>query len=284
MPTWVKVASVLAVLGLLAATNLGARERQRRADARTSDVVSAAVVVTADAASLQPGSVELLISVSNSGGPLQLRRPRVEAAGFTLDPLGRLPARAGTETTVLLRVRLRAVCRGELEVPPRLVVPVVPRSGRVHDVAAGVAPDLGQLVCGLPDPAAAAQPEVGDVRLERYAVAFRLSIRNTSARPFTLTDLRGQGLALSARGGLPAEIPARQSQAFQVRLAIPSCAQLPDPLDAQRIDSLRFAALELELADVAGRPSALPFLPDSDTDLYLAIRLLARQICPRGVF
>jgi hypothetical protein len=275
---------VLAIVGLLAATNLAARERQRRADAGTSDVVAATVVVTVDAMTVRPGSAALTISVSNTGPTLQLRRPRVAASGFRLDPVGRLPSQVATGTTVLARLQLRVICRGETDVPPRLVVPLVPRSGQVHEVTAAVSPDLYALTCGLRSPADSAQPEVDEVFLRPYAVDFRLTVRNTSAHRFRLTGLGGQGLALGAVGGLPVDVAPRGSIALQVHLAIPSCAQLPDPLDEQRIDSLAFGAFELELADEAGRPSSLPYLTDTASDLYRAIRALAHRICPRRAF
>ena len=282
MPTWAKAAAVLTLLGLLAGTNLAARERQRRLDARTADVVAATVVVTADANTLTPGSVAVTVSLTNHGQQLRLRSPRIALPGYRFEPVGRMPSQVAGDSTVLMRMQLRAACSGGSDAAPRVVVPVVPRSGRVHEVGAEVMPDLYALLCGLPSPAQAAQPEVDEVFLRPYAVDFRLTVRNASAHRFTLTGLAGQGLALGAVGGLPVEVAAGRTVILQVHLAIPSCAQLPDPLDAQRIDALAFGAFELELADAAGRPSSLPYLTDTRSDLYLVVRALAHKICPRG--
>jgi hypothetical protein len=126
----------------------------------------------------------------------------------------------------------------------------------------------------------AAQPEVDDVRLEPYAVAFRLTIGNSSDQPFRVVNLVGRGLALSAVGGLPTAVEPEDGVALQVRLSIPACAPLPPAVEVDSA-ALRFGAFRLDLTDLAGRPYALPFLTDPDTPLYTAIRTLARKICPR---
>jgi hypothetical protein len=64
---------------------------------------------------------------------------------------------------------------------------------------------------------------------------------------------------------------------------VPACAQLPEPLDAQRTDSLPFGAFELGLSDESHPATSLPYLPDPATELYRAIRTLAHAICPKAI-
>jgi hypothetical protein len=133
-------------------------------------------------------------------------------------------------------------------------------------------------------PDSAARPSVDDVRLEPYVVTFDLTVENRSDQPFRVVGLAGEGLALSAVGGLPTAVGPEHGVRLQVRLSIPACAHLPEPLDAQRVDALPFGAFELELTDLVGREYSLPYRTESSSPLHAAIRTLARKICPRGAY
>jgi hypothetical protein len=289
----VKLAAVLLVVGLVATANLAAAERQRRRDRAAADRVLASAVLTSTLGRLGLGYVDLTISVSNAGPPLRVRPPRLDAPGYLVTLTEPVPGAVATGATQLLAVRLTAPCRSgrvvrALPEDAGFVVPVQPPSQRVQDLVVAVesAPlqALAEQACAFQPPDVAAQPVVDDVHLEPYAVTFRLTLENRSDQPFRLMGLAGQGLALGAVGGLPTDVAPRSSVLVPVRLSIPACAQLPEPLDAQRIDALPFGAFELELADVAGRQYSLPYLTDADTPLYAAIRSLARKICPRRTF
>lgn len=270
-------------MAAVAVANLTAARQERRSAAATSDVATATVEVTADAATLRPGSVVLTVSISNTGPVLQLRSPRVESAGYALEPVGPIPPQVRSGQTVLLTVRLHGACRAEAEVPPRLVARVVPPSGRLHEVTAGISPDLGALLCGRDPDSASVAPQVSGVSSTRYAVAFVLGLRNLATAEVVLESLGAEGLAFGVRGGVPVRLPAGTTTSLVVRLAIPACGQLPGPLDTQRVDTLPFGAFELQLTDASGRRTALPYVPVNGSELQRAIHDLAHRTCPRVV-
>jgi len=270
------------VLAALAATNLHAAAKEHRESRVASDAFAALVVVTADASTLRPGSVILTVSLDNTGPPLQVHPPRMQTPGYSLDPVGPLPQRATTGMTVLLTVRLRGSCSRQGEVPPRLVVPVVPASGRVHDIPAAVSPDLAELVCGRRPLAEAARPAVVDVRNDGDAVTFVLRLGNLSRDVLLLDGLAAEGLRLTLDGPAPVAVAAGKTVVIPVRLTVASCTHLPTPLDAQRIDTLPFAAFELALSASGSTPDVLPYLTDGSSPLYSAVRALAHRACPEA--
>lgn len=279
---WGKAVAVTAVLAALAATNLHAAAKERRESRVASDVVTAMVVVTADVSTLRPGTVVLTVSLSNSGPPLQIHRPRMQSPGYSLEPVGPLPQRVGTGKTVLLTVRLRGSCGSQSEVPPRLVVPVVPASGRVRDVTAAVSPDLAELVCGRRPLTESTGLAVVDVRIEAAAVTFVLRLSNRSRDVLAVNGLAAEGLRLTVTTPTPTPVAvaAGASVEVPVRLTVASCTHLPTPLDAQRIDTLPFAAFELSLSASGTPKDVVPYLTDGSSPLYSAVRALAHRACP----
>lgn len=268
------------MLGALAVTNLHAAAKERRETRVASDVVTAMVVVTADASTLRPGSVVLTVSLDNAGPPLSVRRPRMQSPGFTLEPVGPLPQRAATGMTVLLTVRLKGSCSTPSEVPPRLVVPVAPASGRVRDVTAAVSPDLAELVCGRRPLTETTDPEVRDVHATGSTVGFTLRVRNRSRQVLFVDGLAAEGLAFRVPAGLPAAVASAATADLPVVLSIASCVHLPTPLDTQRVDTLPFAAFELTLSSASERHATLPYRTAAASPLYAAVRALAHQRCP----
>lgn len=271
---------MVVLLAALAVTNVRATSREHRATRLASDAVSATVVVTADAATQQPGTAVLTISVTNTGPVLQLRSPRVESPGFRLEPIGRLPQQVGGGETVLLTVRLRGGCRAD-DVPPRVVARVVPPSGRLHEVSAGISPDLTELLCGRRPLTDTTDPSVLDVRPGTSSVAFALRLANRSRQVLYLDGLAAEGLQLTVAEGSRVLVAAGASTTVQVRLSIASCTHLPTPLDTQRTDTLPFAAFEIALASADAKVAVLPYLADPGTPLYGAVRALAHRTCPR---
>jgi hypothetical protein len=227
----------------------------------------------------------------NSGPPVRVGLPVLRATGYTVLPISAVPMPIAHGATSYVTFRVQIPCpaaAADSRAMAVVTVPMTPASGRVRQVpirerALGLA-DLGRMACGFVPPDQAAQPEVTEAQQAGpVGVSFRLTVHNTSGLPFRLAGLDAEGLELMS-AELPAEVPARGVLSVPVQARIASCSHLPTALDLQRLDSLPFAAFELELRDGVGRAYSRPYLTSGDARLYDEVRTLARRQCPRAFF
>jgi hypothetical protein len=289
VPTWAKIAAAVVAVALVAVGNVAAKKRQERNAVAAQDRVAATTALTSTVSQFE---VQLLLSVHNAGKLLRVSAPHLTAPGFTLLTQDTYPYLLNTGATNVFVLRLQAPCRkGQLSQPvpdgARLLLPVVPPSGRSHDVnvSFGGVPlsILGQEACGLVTADRSAAADFTDVVLEKYAVSFNLAVGNQAPEPLVLQALTGPGLNISVRGGLPIDIAPMDTLVLPARLSIPGCAGLPLELDPQR-PKTSYPAIELALSWQGGRRLALPVLLDPGTPMFEALRALARNICPPGSF
>jgi hypothetical protein len=233
----------------------------------------------ADAGAFAVGAV----LTNNADRPLQLRAPRLEPPVYTVistpDPG---PVAGGTSAQVNLR--LEATCPVPTGTRFRLVVPVVPASGRVRELAVDIEPsvldDLAHRACGEIPAFEAAGISATYNSASQYGVAFGMTVTNGSNGPFALLEVSSPGLAVGVRGGTPVRIEAHGRLDLQVEVALPACSRLPPP--PGRVGVQRFGSFQLVLRDVDGRDQAAAYTPQPGDPLSLALLALRSRICPRG--
>jgi hypothetical protein len=290
VPRWLKVAAVVAVVALVAVGNMAAKNRQDRRELAAQDRIELTAKVSTNVTEF---GVQLILLVRNSGRALQLAQPTLTAPGFGLvredTPF---PVTVSAGATQAIALHLDAPCTAGVlsrsaPVDARIVLPVTPPSGRLHEIALPLTdpplPVLGRRACDFLTADGSVQPDWLDVQRERYAVSFRLKLSNHARQALVLHDVAGPGLAVSLVGGLPLDVAPLDDVIVPGRIAIPRCAGLPGQLDPSRQAS-SYAGLSLQVSFAAGRRVQLPVLLDPGTPLFDELRSLARTICPRGSF
>lgn len=283
MPLRVKVVAAVAAVALVAGLNLAAAARQRHAAHVAADRVSATVL--ADAGPAGNESFEFRVLVDNAAGELRLVAARLEPPVYDVAPLSTVVIPAGATSEVAARVAPHCPATG---VPPalRLVLSVVPASGRAREISLALEPllvaDLVRQACGFLTPAQAAEPQVVRVMSQtRYRVVFRLRLHNRSARPITLHDIVGVALSFGVQGGLPTVVPPDGVVQLDVEVSLPACAALP-PAGEPSVPL--YGSFSLELSDPQGNADSLPYLTDNGDPLHPALVALRSRICPPGTY
>jgi hypothetical protein len=271
-------------VGLIAVGNTAAKNRQEK---KAGDGVSATTTLTS---TVTPPEVQLILSVHNNGQALWLSRPFLTATGFILEPHEQFPVVLAAGATAVYVMRLQAPCvDGQLRKPvpdgARMLVPALPRSGEQKSISVAFSTPslsaLGEQACGLIGAEESVLPGWSQVRLEKYAVAFKLSLRNQAHEKLLLNNIAGPGLSVSVLGGFPTQVAPMSEIVVPTRLTIPACAGLPEELDQLH----RFQAYEpfsLVMSFQSGRELTVPMTLEPEQPLLVAIRDLARVICPRG--
>jgi hypothetical protein len=283
LPLRVKVVAVAAAVGLVAGLNLAAAAQDRRAARAAADRVDATLVPGNGA--VHAGSFDLPLLIDNHAGDLRVAAYRFDpprsyqAAAITAS---RVPA-AATEQVFVVVV---PSCPAREIAGVRLVLSVLPPSGRVHELAVAVdarqLSDLSRQACGFLTAAEAAEPRVVAVTAQtRYHVDFRLRVHNRSARDFTIRDIVGVALAFAVEGGVPTVVPASGDLELRVRVALPRCSALP-PAGEPSVPV--YGSFSLELSDADGNEESLPYLTDNGDPLHPALIGLRSRICPPGTF
>ena len=289
--TWKLVAAGV-VVAMIAAANVAAAHRQKNRDRIAADRVVGSAVLSGSNLHYGEGEVSLTLVINNAGAELQVQQPRVDGPGFSVRVRRALPAPVARGGTMLLDVTVIAPCAGGAirpGTPDRLplVVPVVPPSGRTHQLVVDFATlplhGLADEACGYLPPEQALQPQVSNVRRARYSVDFTLTLQNRSSQAIRVEGFGGQRLALSVAGGLPTVVDAKRELSLAVRVAIPSCARLAEPLEGKPTGAPAFGAIDLELTSPDGTRGFQRERAERGRPLYDALLSLARQICPRSV-
>lgn len=294
VPTAAKLLAAVLAIAVVAAVNVTAAHRQRRRDRAVANRVVAAAVISSTDVAVGSAQVDITLAVTNSGAPVLVRTAALTARGYTLVPTSPLPVPVGRGGVRYLTVRIQAPCGDAQAAAGRgpagqLSVQVAAAAGPLRELAVPAESfdlrPLTQRACGFVAPDQAAHLKVTQVQpAGGVAVTFRLTLTDSSRRPFSVRALAAEGLAFSVTGGLPVTVAAGGRVALAVRLRVAACVQLPNALDLQRTDSLPFAAFELEVQDGAGRPFAVDYLTDAGTPFYDAIRTLARRQCPQAFY
>jgi hypothetical protein len=283
IPGWAKVVAVVIVVGAIAVANNAAKDRPEK----TTDAVSVKTTLQSNAS---PQEVQLILSVHNNGQALWLSRPFLTASGFTLEPREPFPVVLAAGATAVYVMGMQAPCvEGQLKEPvpdnARMVIPALPRSGDQRSISVAFATTslsaLGTQACGFFSGEESVFPNWSEVRLEKYAVTFTLSVNNRAHQKLLLNSIAGPGLSVSARGGFPKEVAAMSVVVVPIRVTIPACAGLPEELDQLH----RFqgdAPLSLVMSFESGQELTLPVGLEPDQPLLVAIRDLARARCPTG--
>jgi hypothetical protein len=283
LPLVVKVAAAVAAVGLIAGLNLAAAEREDRAARAAADRVDVTLVPVGGEA--HDGVFGLALLVDNHAGVLQLAGARLEPP-TSYDIVGVSASSLPAATTAQVAVQVRPVCPSRGVAATRLVLSVVPRSGKGREVAvatdARLLADLSRQACGFLTAAEAAEPEVVAVTAQtRYHVDFLLRVHNRSSRPFTIHDIVGVALAFAVEGGVPTVVPANGDLELRVRVALPRCAALP-PAGEPSVPL--YGSFSFELSDADGNAETLPYLADGGDPVHPALIGLRSRICPPGSY
>ncbi|MCU1591486.1 MAG: hypothetical protein JWP11_2742 [Frankiales bacterium] len=270
----------MAVLALLAGLNLNAAAADRRRARAAADRVDATLVQVGGVADV--GQFQLAVVVTNNGvAPLRMLSVRVEPAGYRLIPTSQ-PSSVAGGSSAQLAVHLEATCPPPAASALRIIVPLVPASGRRRELSVEVEPslvaDLARRACGDIPPFEAAQIAVSGVAATKYSVSFGMTLSNGSDADFRLLNITSPGLAVAVGGGIPVRVAANGIVALQLKVELPACSRLPPP--AGRPGTERYGTLQLTLRDAQGQLQVAPYIPEPSDELLPALLALRSRICP----
>lgn len=272
-------------MGLIAVGNNAAKNREEKPE----DAISARTTLTS---TVTPPEVQLILTVRNSGQALWLSRPFLTATGFVLEPHQQFPVVLAAGATAVYVMHLEAPCvEGQLREPvpddARMLLPALTPSGERHSISIAFTTQslsqLGERACGLTGSEEPIGINWSEVRLEKKAVSFTLTVSNQARDRLLLHSIAGPGLSVSVAGGFPKELAPTSDSLLRTRLTIPSCKGLPEELDQLH----RFQGYEpfsLVTSSDSAREVTLPIHVEPDQPLLVAIRDLVRALCPTGSF